>query len=484
MDRQKPTAELINIIKDLFYNSTSSVGGRGGDGGQTDERDAIIRRVDAQFNDCDARIDKYIRNSSQDLTGLIKVFNGVARKIEGSRTTVKNSREALKQCKVLLQSKRDDVRRLWLEWCEQKYYFDNLSKLKQLYTAGEHIRECIAEKNYVKAAEVASDATRLCDTEFRDITGLNEIKRSLDEERIKLEKHLQNELTEQLYKNVSKSVLESGSSQDGSSQSDGYSAARRTYRISYNADASSSLNGGQSTGPKATSSEAMIQSIVQSAAKLNSSESNINILEKMINDINKDMSNQLVAIVNSTSNHVVESNLIGNISQRRHQSAIENNPKYLSQLIELVFEQFKMSARLYKYFVDYASKFSQPQQAAVTSKYQYAMIWSHIQSIMVQLLEEYLDTRQSIQNAQINPQEMLDRLDINSFFARRRLLNIVTGFGTNESSVPGNMSNMGGENLTYDETSQKRMFTFRGKYFKLSVELELRLIVLKVHHTQ
>lgn len=69
----RPTAELINIIKELFYNSS---------GENTEERDKIIKKVDIQYNECDARIDKYIRNSSKDLSRLIKVFNDIAKKLK------------------------------------------------------------------------------------------------------------------------------------------------------------------------------------------------------------------------------------------------------------------------------------------------------------------------------------------------------------------------------------------------------------------
>ena len=201
MNSTKPTAELINIIRELFYNSN---------GENTEERDRIIKKVDLQFNECDARIDKYIRTSSKDLTRLIKVFNEIAKKIEQSRASVSHSRDALKQCKILLQSKRDDIHRLWLESCEQKCYFDNLTKVKKIQMASENIRILCTQKNYLEAAQLISDCSKMLDNEYREIAGLNEVKRLIDEERIKLEKHLYQELTDQLYTTVSKSILETG----------------------------------------------------------------------------------------------------------------------------------------------------------------------------------------------------------------------------------------------------------------------------------
>ncbi len=154
----RPTAELINIIKDLFYNAS---------GENTEERDRIIKKVETQFTECDTNIDQYIRRSAKDLSHLIRVFNEIAKKIENSREKVSQSRQALKQCKVLLQSKRDDVRRLWLDWCEQKYYYENISKLKQLHMAGENVRSLCSQKKFLEAADLIATCNRMADTQVK-----------------------------------------------------------------------------------------------------------------------------------------------------------------------------------------------------------------------------------------------------------------------------------------------------------------------------
>jgi hypothetical protein len=102
----RATAELINIIRTIYISKDDK-----------NEVDLQIKRLESEFVDCDARIDMYIRNYSKDLTRLIKVFNDIWKKIEQSRSSVTQSRESLKQCKILLQSKRDDVRSLYLiDW--------------------------------------------------------------------------------------------------------------------------------------------------------------------------------------------------------------------------------------------------------------------------------------------------------------------------------------------------------------------------------
>ncbi len=295
--QSKPTAELIKIIKDLKYNSVGSE--------NTKERDSIIKKVEQDFSSCDAKIDQYIRNSSKDLTNLIKVFNDIRKKIEMSREKVSGSREALKQCKILLQSKRDDVRRLWLDWCEQKFYFDNIAKLKQLHTSSENVRLLCGQKSYLEAAELIAESSQLLDNQYHEISGLNEIKRQIEDERIKLEHFIYLELTNQLYTVVTRSVLETGNilpSREASFK-------RRFRHHNRQDELSNQLNGEKIN---LLSPEQIIEKLVQAASKLNSAEASINIVEKMINDVNKNITSQLITMINATSTHVLESNLIDN----------------------------------------------------------------------------------------------------------------------------------------------------------------------------
>lgn len=447
----KPTAELIKIIKDLMYNSAGS-------SGNTKERDQIIKKVEQDFANCDARIDQYIRNSSKDLSNLIKVFNEIAKKIENSREKVSTSREALKQCKILLQSKRDDVRRLWLEWCEQKYYYENILKLKQLYHASENVRIYCSQKKYLEAAQLIADSSQLLEKEFHEITGLNEIKRQVDDERIKLEHYLYLELTDQLYTVVTKSVLETGNILPSREAS--FKRRFRHHNVSRNQDDVAQLN----ENLKLTqTNEATIEKIVQAAYKLNSPEGNINIIEKMINDVNKNITNQLILMINATSTHVLESNLIDNSkfnqSFRYSRQSVENNPKFLAQLIDLTFEQFKMSAKNYRQFIEHASKIN-------ACKYQSSIVWTCIQNVLIQLLEEYLDIRQLGSSYASNTVD-LDKMDVNSFFVRKRLINLAFGDNTNQTAQSNAQAQ---SNPTTDgSNASNSMFAFKNSSHALSI---------------
>ena len=443
----RATAELINIIKTLYYDKTD-----------IEKRDEVITRIEKDFIACDSNIDMYIRSSSKDLSKLIKVFNDVSKKIEHSRSAVAHSRGALQQCKILLQSKRDDVRRLLLEWWEQKYFTENVSKLKDLYSTPDQIRSLYSNKQYYEAAKLISTSSKMIENEYREVTGLHELKRQIDDERVKLEKYLYQELSEQLYTSVRKSILESS----GVGQRDG--SFKRKYKMNRDDVAiNASTEDSDSVDPTS-----IIELIVKSALNLNNFELNINILEKMINDINKNIGNELINMIHLTSSHVLESNLIDNkgfnissqISAMANQYN-ENNPKLLTQLIELAFEQFKLTARFYRTFLNFASKESQV-------KYQSSSIWISIQNVLIQLLEEYLDIKQ----ANLNPDN--DRIiDLNSFFLRKRLLNLPFGGGGGGSSGDNQSSQTSSNNNDSDGSSRK-IFTFRGSSHAMIVNQKLK----------
>ena len=441
LGQNRPTAELINIIKDLYYNS-------GGE--NTDERDRIIKKVEVQFNECDNRIDKYIRTSSKDLSRLIKVFNEIARKIENSREKVSQSREALKQCKVLLQSKRDDVRRLWLEWCEQKFFYENLSKIKQVYLASENIRLLCAQKRYLEAAELVSTSIKMLEDDFREVTGLNEVKRQIELERTKLESYLLSEISEQLYTVVTRSVLETGAllpSRDAS--------FKRRFKQPQNKLDDTLISGEQS--------QLLIEKLVQAAAKLNTNE--VNVVEKLVEEVEKNIVSNLIVMINATSNHVLESNLIDNskfvYNKNKVRQSVENNPKFLCQLIDLAFEQFKTTAKNFAQFVEEANKLGQ-------SKCQPGTVWTHIQNVLISLLDEYLDIKQSATNVSTGA-DLIDKMDINAFFVRKRLLNLGFGGDTNPTSA---QTQTQAPNM--DDTGNHRIFTFKNSSHSMSINNYIR----------
>jgi len=132
----------------------------------------------------------------------------MARKIETSRSNVSSSRDALKQCKVLLQSKRDDVRRLWLDWCEQKSFYASLDKLKQINNTSEIVNQMCAEKRYLEAAEIVSKCNKQLQNDFADLGALKDFGTILNSIKIKLEQHLLDELNYQFYDSVRNKYLQ------------------------------------------------------------------------------------------------------------------------------------------------------------------------------------------------------------------------------------------------------------------------------------
>jgi len=154
----------------------------------------------------------------------------------------------------------------------------------------------------------------------------------------------------------------------------------------------------------------------------------------------------------------------------RYRQSVENNPKFLGQLIDLAFEQFKISAKHYRQFIDYASRQN-------NFRYQSNAIWTCIQNVLIQLLEEYLDIRHLGSSYSLNNND-LDKMDINSFFVRKRLINL--GFGndaasaanTRQNDAAGQTNTLSNQNTANTETVgslSSHIFSFKNSSHAISI---------------
>ncbi len=217
------------------------------------------------------------------------------------------------------------------------------------------------------------------------------------------------------------------------------------------------------------SAQSTIERLVKAAAKLNLSERNSNVIDTIVTEINHAMITQLIQMIHSTSTHVLESNLIdnsklvynttkGSFNSQRYRQSVENNPKFLNQLIDLTFEQFKMSAMNYREFIHHASKLNQ-------IKYQTNTIWTCIQNVLIQLLEEYLDIKHLNQSGLLYNFDV-DNIDINSFFIRKRLFG---NFGENNPNTPAS-SQLAQQADAVNNDDVSRIFAFKNSQHAMSIQ--------------
>lgn len=219
------------------------------------------------------------------------------------------------------------------------------------------------------------------------------------------------------------------------------------------------------------SPSSIIERLIKAAAKLSISEANVNVIDKLIGEINRQMTSELILMINATSTHVLESNLIDNskfYSSNRNKGGyrppVENNPKFLVQLIDLAFEQFKICAKNYREFILHASRLNQ-------SKYQTNTVWTCIQSVLIQLLEEYLDIKLMNGQNYLSSTTDVDKIDINSFFVRKRLFG---NFGENNNPNQVNTAiqreSITGEILSGQNDDVSRIFTFKNSMHAMSIQ--------------
>jgi exocyst complex component 4 len=88
-------------------------------------------------------------------------------------------REKLSSCQSLLNCKRDDLKRLWLESIENKFILEQLDAIDQQIKVPEKVTEYLKGKRYLHATELLINCLSHLEGNLKTIEGLTEIKNDL-----------------------------------------------------------------------------------------------------------------------------------------------------------------------------------------------------------------------------------------------------------------------------------------------------------------
>ncbi|KIH63018.1 Sec8 exocyst complex component specific domain protein [Ancylostoma duodenale] len=155
------TGLLINVIRSL----TTSV--------SEDQREFEKSRLQKGFQESEALIDKLVKSHQKDVEECLDSFRDVSTRISACRERIHNVRNALHTCKTLLECRRDDLKKLWLENSQQKHICELMAQLDELKEAPLKIDVLVNQGNYTDAAKIASD---LLHGRLAKIKGLDQLR--------------------------------------------------------------------------------------------------------------------------------------------------------------------------------------------------------------------------------------------------------------------------------------------------------------------
>ncbi|VDM07837.1 unnamed protein product [Wuchereria bancrofti] len=180
------SALLLNMIRTLTSNSSA------------EQKELDRRRLEAGFAETSKEIDHLVLEHENDVGTCLESFRNVSTRITACREKVHSIRSSLLTCRSLLQCRRDDLKRLWMENAQQKHVSTILAQIEGLNRLGSEVEAAMATSNYHLAANSLNEADLLFNGPFSNIDGLNQLRSQLLDLSKKLIEQIVNDITNHL----------------------------------------------------------------------------------------------------------------------------------------------------------------------------------------------------------------------------------------------------------------------------------------------
>ncbi|KAB0375555.1 hypothetical protein FD755_012198 [Muntiacus reevesi] len=119
-----------------------------------EDRENEKGRLEEAYERCDRDLDELIVRHYTELTTAIRTYQSITERITNSRNKIKQVKENLLSCKMLLHCKRDELRKLWIEGIEHKHVLNLLDEIENIKQVPQKLEQCMASKHYLSATDM------------------------------------------------------------------------------------------------------------------------------------------------------------------------------------------------------------------------------------------------------------------------------------------------------------------------------------------
>ncbi|XP_005365857.1 exocyst complex component 4 [Microtus ochrogaster] len=385
-----PSGLLISVIRTL---STSD---------DVEDRENEKGRLEEAYEKCDRDLDELIVQHYTELTTAIRTYQSITERITNSRNKIKQVKENLLSCKMLLHCKRDELRKLWIEGIEHKHVLNLLDEIENIKQVPQKLEQCMASKHYLSATDMLVSAVESLEGPLLQVEGLSDLRLELHSKKMNLHLVLIEELHRHLYiKSTSRVVQrnkEKGKmSSHGKDASPGplidvtnISTPRKFLDVTQYSAGSSSVREMNLQDIKEDlecdpeeNSTLFMGILIQGLARLKK-------IPETVKAIKERLDQELKQIVKRSTTQVADSGY-----QRGESLTVDNQPRLLLELLELLFDKFNAVATAHSVVLGYLqdSVGTQSMQQEEIKLYDMADVWVKIQDVLQMLLTEYLDMK-------------------------------------------------------------------------------------------
>uniref|UniRef100_A0A674MFE1 Exocyst complex component Sec8 n=1 Tax=Takifugu rubripes TaxID=31033 RepID=A0A674MFE1_TAKRU len=389
-----PSGLLISVIRTL--SSSDDV----------QDRETEKGRLEEAFETCDRDLDELIVQHYAELTTAIRTYQSITERITSSRNKIKQVKENLLSCKMLLHCKRDELRKLWIEGIEHKHVLQLLDEIESIKQVPQRLEAYMASKHYLHGTDMLVSAVESLEGPLLQVEGLGDLRLELHSKKLNIHHVLIDELHRHLY---IKSTSRLGhKNKDKNAARNAGSAVKDTSPIPI-LDASSMstprklLDSSQFSTPGSNVRELNQAELPEVDPEENSAEfmgilikalAKLKKIPEAIKAIMERLEPELKQIVKRSTTQIAD-----HAYQRGESLAQESQPRLLLDLLELLFEKFKAVAQAHSVVLAHLQQIVVQSPSGAHEEgiklYEQADVSAKIQTVLQVLLMEYLDVKNS-----------------------------------------------------------------------------------------
>uniref|UniRef100_A0A3P8R5R7 Exocyst complex component Sec8 n=1 Tax=Astatotilapia calliptera TaxID=8154 RepID=A0A3P8R5R7_ASTCA len=393
-----PSGLLISVIRTL--SSSDDV----------QDRETEKSRLEEAFETCDRDLDELIVQHYAELTTAIRTYQSITERITSSRNKIKQVKENLLSCKMLLHCKRDELRKLWIEGIEHKHVLQLLDEIESIKQVPQRLETYMASKHYLHATDMLVTAVESLEGPLLQVEGLGDLRLELHTKKLNIHLVLIDELHRHLY---IKSTSRLGHKNRDKN------AARLPGSMAKDASPIPVLDVGSLSTPRklldssqfSTPGSSSVHELQQDIRDLNQSDltegdpeensaefmgiliralAKLKKLPETIKAIMERLEPELKQIVKRSTTQIAD-----HAYQRGENLAQESQPRLLLELLELLFDKFKAVAQAHSVVLTHLKHIGVQAQEEGIKLYEQADVSAKIQTVLQVLLMEYLDVKNS-----------------------------------------------------------------------------------------
>ncbi|KAM6293465.1 exocyst complex component 4 [Porphyrio hochstetteri] len=387
-----PSGLLISVIRTL---STSD---------DVQDRETEKGRLEQAYETCDRDLDELIVQHYTELTTAIRTYQSITERITNSRNKIKQVKENLLSCKMLLHCKRDELRKLWIEGIEHKHVLNLLDEIENIKQVPQKLEQCMASKHYLNATDMLVSAVDSLEGPLLQVEGLSDLRLELHSKKMNMHLVLIDELHRHLYIKSTNRVGQRSKEKGRMSSLVKDASPVPLMDVTNLSTPRKFLEASQFTTPGGSSMRETSLLEIKEDTELDPEENStvfmgilikglakLKKIPETVKAIQDRLEQELKQIVKRSTTQVAD-----NGYQRGENLSQENQPRLLLELLELLFDKFNAVAAAHSVVLGHL----QQTVASPCSQYDgdiklYDMVdvWVKIQDVLQMLLTEYLDMK-------------------------------------------------------------------------------------------